>query len=150
MSADKIDIPDERLERTIRVLAERWPQAIHFTELLELATSPADPDRQPTENSAGDAIVTGLRALQRRGLVEFWRREPDFIGGADVDSPRTTELARRQAVAGEPVVNLRHIACGLDDELRQALAGLNETNATANSSELISILAKNSLLTSRR
>jgi SAM-dependent methyltransferase len=105
-------------------LADSWPRAVAFDELLRGArdaVSAADAPR-PSRDAAqvlGDSILRGYAA----DVVQLHVDQPRF---ADVPGrhPRASALARLQAACGEPLTTLRHASVRVDDAAGRRLVML--------------------------
>jgi len=120
---------------TLVELAARWPRAVAFDELaagvearLRFAHVQAD---------VAGALPDLLHALFWSGVVSLHVAPPRCMETVS-ERPQVTELARRQAAAGEPVLNQRRRAIRLDDPI--ALFLLPQLDGTRDRAALLRLL----------
>ncbi len=106
-------------------LSEIWPQSIAFEALLETARRRLEPGALPiysAERLAHEAQGVGEMLLHGFGadLVELHVCPPQFQTQIS-DRPVASLLARQQARTGRQVINLRHEAVTIDDEITYRL-----------------------------
>jgi SAM-dependent methyltransferase/methyltransferase-like protein len=117
---------DPLLKACLVHLAEQWPQAVPFATLTGAARSRlADPGteraRDPTDEKT---LGASLLQLYSANLVELHAEPLPFIREL-ADSPVASPLARRQALAGPDVTNLRHETVSLSGWHRRVLCLLD-------------------------
>ena len=111
------------------ILAERWPQAVLFSDLLALARGRLEPGplAAPAPAAAArDTQTLGAEMLKCAAalIVELHMQSPDFV--RDVGPrPRASPMARLQADKGSNVTNHRHEPVNLDEFSRQLLRHLD-------------------------
>jgi hypothetical protein len=116
------------MKAALAYLAEKWPRAVPFAELLEAAEA----QHAPTEGTLERPIqkemdlANRLWIISQRNLVELHRVPPRFALQAG-ERPVGYALARRQAEAGVYVTNLRHETVTLDATGRAVLSLLDGT-----------------------
>lgn len=101
-------------------LGNAWPQALHFSDLLNLARRSCG--RELPASLAADAEVLGellLRAYAG-GIVEFNIEPPRFVSRAG-ERPMASPLARAQSREDGDITNLRHFNIRVDDPLDRRL-----------------------------
>jgi methyltransferase-like protein len=117
----------------ILCLADAWPRALSFEELLSMAQLrlglPARQASRIAEGSPGeDALVLGtnlLRAFTYSGnLVELYAYAPRLVLDLS-ERPRASPVAQWQARRGDRVTNLRHERVRLDPVERLLLLYLD-------------------------
>jgi SAM-dependent methyltransferase len=111
----KIAITDPASISAFRRIKNAWPHAVAFSELL----SSSDPSLAST---LADQILKAYSVA----ILELWTRPTDFID-AEAKTPRATALARLQAEAGGPVINLRHESIIADEVVKNILPLLDGT-----------------------
>jgi methyltransferase-like protein len=111
-------------------LGEIWPQAVHFSELRELARSrlpasvPAGEDTAARDTQRlGQALLTAY-ASPASGLVRLSLHHPRFTVKIS-ERPSVTPFARLQAAAGQQATNLRHEGARLVEFTRQVMLHLD-------------------------
>ena len=124
-----LNTSDAIVKAAMTILAERWPQAMLFEDLLAAARSRLD--RDPI---AAPGPVSGTRDVQVLGaemlkcvaalLVELRVRSPGMVLDVGLH-PKANPLARLQAEKGPKVTNLRHEPVNLDEFNRQLLQHLD-------------------------
>jgi SAM-dependent methyltransferase/methyltransferase-like protein len=115
------------LKAALLHLAEAWPAAVPFRDLLAAAL--ARPGREAEPGRSADAphhrsLLAALLKCAAPGAVELSLTPPRLVVEVS-ERPRATALARYQAAAGAPVVSLRHQVVTLDDIDRQVLRHLD-------------------------
>jgi methyltransferase-like protein/SAM-dependent methyltransferase len=118
---------DPLLKAALVHLAEHWPQAVPFGALAGAARA-----RQGAMNGRDSfggtdeeqTLGKSLLQLYSANLVELHARALPFVQEV-VERPRASPLARRQAVAGPRVTNLRHESVSLSAWQRQVLVLLD-------------------------
>jgi methyltransferase-like protein/cyclopropane fatty-acyl-phospholipid synthase-like methyltransferase len=135
----KLTSTDPIVKAAIVCLAEAWPRAVSFHDLLTQAQKRLDaaaralPAGAPTNRATAEeerfvlakAILTAY-AGGSNNLVELWLRPPSFAATVS-DRPLASPLARLQAAAGPTVSSLRHQAVTLGEFDRQLLPYLDGT-----------------------
>jgi methyltransferase-like protein/SAM-dependent methyltransferase len=111
---------DPLLKAALVHLAEHWPQAVPFAALAGAARA-----RLGAGGADGDqALGKSLLQLYSANLLELHTRSLPIVREAP-ERPRASPLARRQAVAGPVVTNLRHESVSLNAWQRQVLGLLD-------------------------
>ncbi len=101
----------------VGLLAKRWPEALHFDELLARCSSLSGSAADPEE------LSEILLATHRAGLVELHTHAPACTSTPG-ERPATSALARWQARQGHAVTTARHTTIEADGELERRLLGL--------------------------
>jgi hypothetical protein len=99
-------------------LGDRWPQGLHFPELLTRAQSrTGTADSALSNSSEGDAVVLAgvLVGAYAAGLAELHAHPLPFVRHVSA-RPRASPLARQQLRDGTIVTNLRHMSVRMDDQ----------------------------------
>jgi methyltransferase-like protein len=121
----------------LQTLAEKWPDSIHFEDLLEATLQRVSP--QPAAvNGERDGVSRQLGAELLRcyshGLIECHVAPNPFTLKVS-EKPATTPLVRYQAQNNRPITSLRHELVGVDQFGRQLLTRLD---GSQNAAELTS------------
>jgi hypothetical protein len=112
------------LKNAFAFLGQRWPQAVHFNELLKAASAPdgglrtIDPDEDASrvlaetlvESYAADVVQ--LRSYETAFVIEVSER------------PCVDRLATKQLEYGPVITNELHLSIRMEDELGRALLKL--------------------------
>jgi len=114
------------VKAAMTILAERWPQAILFSDLCTAARSRLgnQPSAPPVAAADAQALGTDLLQCYAGGVVELRLRAPRFVMAAS-NMPIASPVARFLAEKGLRVTNLRHERVNLDHFNRQVLRQLN-------------------------
>jgi methyltransferase-like protein/2-polyprenyl-3-methyl-5-hydroxy-6-metoxy-1,4-benzoquinol methylase len=118
---------DPLLKAALVHLAEHWPQAVPFTALAGAARAGLGAGgAQGPFGRADDEQTLGKSLLQlySANMVELHARPLPFAREV-AERPLASPLARRQAVAGPVVTNLRHESVSVSAWQRQALCLLD-------------------------
>jgi methyltransferase-like protein/SAM-dependent methyltransferase len=118
---------DPLLKTMLRVLWEAWPTSLPFETLRSrieawLAPLAGTPDGHPGLIPA--QLADALLSCLAKSLINLHVHEPAFTTEVN-DFPRASPLARRQAVDGMRVANLRHHVISLLDFDRLVLSYLD-------------------------
>jgi methyltransferase-like protein/SAM-dependent methyltransferase len=121
--------PHPIVKAALLVLAEAWPAAIPFGELLERARARLTnrPAQDPTMMRKDERLLCEVLLkffISVKGLVEF-RLQPLRLTTRPGAQPLAWPLARSQARNGAKVTNLRHELVTLNDFSRQLLLRLD-------------------------
>ena len=104
----------------LRALADCWPAALPFAELLDRSSS--------TAGVPAEQAVPRLRAIMLEAYVARvvqLQSTPPPVSATAGERPRASELARAQCAAGLPAVcSLLHVNARVDDELDRRLLTL--------------------------
>jgi methyltransferase-like protein/SAM-dependent methyltransferase len=123
-------------------LAEVWPQAMSFDDLLEVACERAAFARATQERAAeamrrlGQCLLACYTA--GGGLVELHLYPPKFAATVG-ERPTASALARYQATQGAQVANLRHELVGLSEFGRQVV---RHVDGSRNRAALVDLLLR--------
>jgi methyltransferase-like protein len=98
-------------------LIERWPQAIHFSELLALCRETLGAAADP------EALEQIVFTTYRVGLVELHAHAPGCVARAGA-RPATTALARYQAQHGRTITTMRHTSIEATGQVERRLLTL--------------------------
>jgi methyltransferase-like protein/2-polyprenyl-3-methyl-5-hydroxy-6-metoxy-1,4-benzoquinol methylase len=121
--------PHPIAKAALLVLAEAWPAAIPFGELLESARARLSDRRSqdPAMMRKDERLLCEVLLkffISAKGLVEF-RLRPLHLATHPGERPLARPLARSQARNGIQVTNLRHESVTLNDFSRQLLLRLD-------------------------
>jgi methyltransferase-like protein len=114
------------------VLADRWPQALAFTDLLAEAQAMLRGNGgRPGAIDARAKAILAADVLQcfGAGLVELHAAPSAFVSRPG-DRPRASPLARLQVRSGARVTNLRHETVNLEPDLEHLLPLLDGTRSS--------------------
>jgi methyltransferase-like protein/2-polyprenyl-3-methyl-5-hydroxy-6-metoxy-1,4-benzoquinol methylase len=111
---------DPLLKAALVHLAERWPQAVPFADLIGAARAGLGAGGADAQQALGRSLLQ----LYSANMVELHARRLPFVRDVP-ERPRASPLARRQAAAGPVVTNLRHESVALKDWQRQVLCLLD-------------------------
>ena len=125
------------------LLAEQWPRAVPFAELLQgararLATGAGSLADAATLAQDAAHLANDLMRSFVVGVVELRMRAPQLCAAPSA-RPSASPLARLQAEEGRPITNLRHEPAALDEPNRQLLRLLD---GTRDRDALVAALAK--------
>jgi len=118
---------DPLLKAALVHLAEHWPQAVPFAALAGAARARLGPGGAHGRFDGADAeqaLGKNLLQLYSANMAELRTRALPFVREI-AERPRASPLARRQAVAGPVVTNLRHESVPLNAWQRQVLCLLD-------------------------
>jgi len=132
-------------------LAEAWPQALPFTQLVEKARARVQAIKCEDHSADADTQALGQTLLSFYGtastnLIELYLNPPAFVTAVS-DRPRAFALARLQAARGPRVTNLRHESVFLGEFERQLLRLLDGTHDRAALADALGRLAATGELT---
>lgn len=113
--------PNPVTKAAIRILADRWPASLAYSDLLEAAV-----DRLGTRSPQDESILTSdLLQCFAAGLLELHAMPAPYVTEPG-ERPRASPLARLQASRGlKSVTNLRHEILSIDDGLGLLLHNLD-------------------------
>ncbi|HEY2862393.1 MAG TPA: class I SAM-dependent methyltransferase [Casimicrobiaceae bacterium] len=101
-----VEASDRILKAALTVLAEQWPLAMPFDQLLEAAA--ARVGARALEASGGrDVLAAEILRLHLAGAAELHRAAPPFVLTAGL-RPEASAIARYDASRGTASANLRH------------------------------------------
>lgn len=118
---------DPLMKGAMEALAQRWPAALRFEEMLESARQRARVADEPGQDLA---LARRLLEVYLGGVLEVSGRERRFATKAP-QMPRATRLAQYQARHGRAVVNLRHQTLTVSEPAAKLLALLDGTRDRA-------------------
>lgn len=129
---------DHPLAKTaILHLGERWPRAVHFTELLAATRAHLGQARSAAgatsakDDEEASMLLEILLRLYAANLVELHAHAPQFVPVAG-ERPVASPLARLQARRSPVVTSLRHTSVRIEDALgRHILLRLDGTRDRA-------------------
>ena len=133
---------DHRLSKAvIQILGARWPEAMHFADVLEQALSQLGAAAAPIRANLEEEVEALGGLLYRAfaaGQFEL-HVSPPKLTAAIGERPKASFLARQQAQAGLVVTNLRHRSVSLKDDAVRKFLMLVDGTRTAD--QLVSDLA---------
>jgi len=118
---------DPLLKTVLRTLWEAWPKSLPFETLrsrIEARLGPLGETHDGQPGVVSTQLVDALLSCLGKGLIELHVREPAFTTEIN-EFPCASPLARRQAVEGMRVANLRNHVVSLLDFDRLVLAHLD-------------------------
>jgi methyltransferase-like protein len=124
---------DPLLKAALVHLAEHWPQAVPFTALVGAARARIGAGSTPGSSGGAEAeqsLGRSLLQLYSANMVELHTSALPFVREI-AERPVASPLARRQAVAGSVVTNLRHQSVSLTAWQRQVLCLLDGSRSRA-------------------
>jgi methyltransferase-like protein len=107
---------DTLVKAAMLELAERWPESIHFDQLLAASKARTDAEnaRHPTD---GSELADALLAFYRAGLIDLQTVAPKLAAQVS-GRPVLSAIARWQLANGSAdVTNLRHHTVRFDDPI---------------------------------
>lgn len=114
----------------LRALGRAWPGSIGHAELVAIALREASDSLGPDIERETSRLNEALAAIYRAGLLEI-SLEPHRLITAVGERPVASLLARRQALAGNEVTDLRHRAVALDGVVVRKFVSLLDGTRTA-------------------
>jgi methyltransferase-like protein/SAM-dependent methyltransferase len=124
------------MKSALTVLADAWPCALPFTDLLRQARARLKSAGEPTsESESADTQSLGQALLSvylssSSSVIEFWLCPPPAAREPG-ERPRVSALALRQAARQKHVTNLRHETIWLDDFERAIVRRLDGEHGRA-------------------
>src|SRR6185503_453046 len=112
------------MKAALMLLAERWPQPIHFSELVDNAVSKiANQQPVPLAAKQGASLEVGKTLMQgfALGVIDLHLYRPPFTSAAS-ERPVSNPVAQWQARHGSRfVTGLYHKSVSMDDEIGRQL-----------------------------
>ena len=118
---------DPLLKTILRVLWDAWPTSLPFDTLRSRIEARLAPRAGPPDGHSGlipAQLADALLSCLAKSLINLHVHEPAFTTEVN-EFPRASPLARRQAVDGMRVANLRHHVISLLDFDRLVLSYLD-------------------------